>query len=183
VLLLGGERFRDATFAANVGHLQKGNGVALADVDGDGDLEIAAQVGGYQPDDAFGSVLFANPGNDNHWLAVELRGVRDNRFGVGARVRARVVAADGGGERDVYTTVGSGGSLGCNPLRAHLGLGKAERIAFLEIRWPASGETQRVANVPMDAVVRITQGAPALEQLARPAGRLVPEAPRGSAAK
>ena len=161
VLLLGGERFRDATFAAGVGHLQKGNGVSLADLDGDGDLEIGAQVGGFYPDDGFGSVLFENPGNNNHWLEVELRGVRDNRCGIGARVRAHLVTPTG--ERDVYVTVGVGGSLGCNPLCAHLGLGNAERVAFVEVRWPASGETQRVEAIGLDAHVVITQGQPKAE--------------------
>ena len=170
VLLLGGERFRDATFAAGVGHLQKGNGVALADLDGDGDLEIGAQVGGFYPDDGFGSVLFENPGNGNHWLDVELRGVRDNRFGIGARVRAHVVGA--AGERDIYVTVGAGGSLGCNPLGAHLGLGAAERIAFVEVRWLASGETQRVEGIPVDTRITITQGQAKAEPRRRTPFRL-----------
>jgi len=170
VLLLGGARFRDATFAAGVGHLQKGNGVAFADLDGDGDLDLAAQVGGYQQDDAFGSVLFENPGNGNHWLAVELRGKRDNRFGVGARVRARVLG--GNGARDVFTTVGVGGSLGCNPLRAHLGLGDAQRIEFVEVHWPASGDVQRVLGVEPDAAIVITQGDDKVERRPHAPSRL-----------
>ena len=170
VLLLGGARFRDATFAAGVGHLQKGNGVAFADLDGDGDLDLAAQVGGYQQDDAFGSVLFENPGNGNHWLAVELRGKRDNRFGVGARVRARVLG--GNGARDVFTTVGVGGSLGCNPLRAHLGLGDAQRVEFVEVRWPASGDVQRVLGVEPDAAIVITQGDDKVERRPHAPSRL-----------
>ncbi|MEQ1632844.1 MAG: VCBS repeat-containing protein, partial [Planctomycetota bacterium] len=95
VLLLGGERFRDATFAAGVGHLQKGNGVAFGDLDDDGDLDLVCQVGGYFQDDSFGDVCFENPGHGRHWLAVELVGEEDNRFGVGARIAAVVVGQDG----------------------------------------------------------------------------------------
>jgi hypothetical protein len=170
VLLLGGEHFRDVTFAAGVGHLQKGNGVAFADLDGDGDLEIVAQVGGYYPDDSFGSLLFENPGNGNHWLELELRGTTDNRFGVGARVRAHVTGADG--ERDIYTTVGVGGSLGDNPLRAHLGLGRATRIAFVEVKWPARGDVQRLESPPLDAHLRVTEGESTWQRVERKALRI-----------
>jgi Tfp pilus assembly protein PilF len=160
----------DLAFAAGVGHLQKGNGVAFADLDGDGDLEIVAQVGGYYPDDSFGSLLFENPGNGNHWLELELRGTTDNRFGVGARVRAHVTGADG--ERDIYTTVGVGGSLGDNPLRAHLGLGRATRIAFVEVKWPARGDVQRLESPPLDAHLRVTEGESTWQRVERKALRI-----------
>lgn len=163
VLLLGGARFRDATFAAGVGHLQKGNGVAFGDLDGDGDLDLFAQVGGAFQDDGFGSVLFENPGNKNHWLEVQLRGERDNRFGLGARLRVTCEGPDG--KRDIFATVGPGGSTGCNPMRAHLGLGAAERILSLEVRWPASGETQMVREVPLDAGIVVTQGKDGCERV------------------
>ncbi|MGE3174251.1 MAG: CRTAC1 family protein [Planctomycetota bacterium] len=156
-LLLGGARFRDATFPAGLGHLQKGNGVAMADLDDDGDLDLLCQVGGYHPDDAFGDVCFENPGHGNRWLAVELRGARDNWFGVGARLRARVRATDGAA-RDVWAAIGPGASLGCNPLRAFLGLGDAAAVEFVEVHWPAQGAVQRVVDVPMDAGVLIAQG-------------------------
>jgi hypothetical protein len=175
VLLLGGARFRDATSAAGVGHLQKGNAAAFADLDADGDLDLAVQVGGFYPDDGFGDVVFENPGNGNHWLDVRLHGVRDNRFGVGARVRVRVRGGDGGdgaAERDVYTTVGPGGSTGGRPSRAHVGLGTATAIVFVEVRWPASGETERWAHVPLDRAIEVRQRDPAITVVDRPALRL-----------
>jgi hypothetical protein len=170
VLLLNGDRFRDATFAAGVGHLQKGNGVAFGDLDDDGDLDLACQVGGWYQDDAFGDVMFENPGAGGRWLAVDLRGTRDNRFGVGARVRARVATPDG--ERDVFRTVGPGASLGCNPLRLHFGLGDAERVLFLEVDWPAEGKTQRIDGVPLDAQVTVHQDRAECERTPRAPLRL-----------
>lgn len=164
VLLLNRDRFADATFAANVGHLQKGNGVVFADLDADGDHDLLVQVGGWYQDDTFGDVVFENPGNQHRSVALELRGVRDNRFGVGARVRARLLTPSG--PRDVCATVGHLASLGCNPLRAHLGLGDATAVEFVEITWPASGETQRVTGIPTRGRVRVTQGQNAVEILA-----------------
>ena len=155
-LLLGGERFRDATFAAGVGHLQKGNGVAFGDLDDDGDLDLVCQTGGFFQDDGFADVAFENPGHAHRWLAVDLVGVRDNRFGVGARIHAKVVDADGK-ERDVYATIGPGASLGCNPMRAFLGLGDAASVRWLDVRWPSDIKAQRVEAPSMDGRIRVTQ--------------------------
>jgi hypothetical protein len=171
VLLLGGARFRDATFAAGVGHLQKGNGVAFGDLDDDGDLDLVCQVGGYFQDDSFGDVCFENPGHGRHWLTLDLVGATDNRFGVGARITAVVASADGT-ERRVRTTVGSGASLGCNPLRAFLGLGDAHVLRSLEIVWPATGGVQRLEGVAMGGAIRVRQGQDRWEQVDRPAVRL-----------
>lgn len=154
-LLLGGDRFSDATFSAGVGHLQKGNGVALGDLDGDLDLDLYVQTGGFFQDDGFGDVMFENPGNPNHKLEVSLVGRRDNRFGVGARVRARLATPRG--PRDVYAFVGVGGSRGSNPLRAHLGLGDAMAIEFVEVKWPSSATTQRVTGIALDSRIAIEQ--------------------------
>ncbi|MEI6790636.1 MAG: ASPIC/UnbV domain-containing protein, partial [Myxococcaceae bacterium] len=158
--------FSDVTFSAGVGHLQKANGVSFADIDGDGDLELAAQVGGFYQDDAFGNVLFENPGNANHWISIELRGLRDNYFGLGARIRAHLT--QGNLESDVYTTMTTGGSSGCNPMCAHLGLGNADQIEFIEIHWPASGETQRIKNVGVDRLITIKQSENKSEIRSRP---------------
>ena len=167
----GGERFLDVTTAGGFGHLQKGGGSAFADVDGDGDQDVFLQVGGYYPDDGFGDVLFENPGAAGRWLQVDLRGVLSNRFGVGARIRARVVTASGG-ERDIYGTVGASGSFGSGSLRQELGLGDATAIRELEVRWPRNraGElaVQRFADVPLDARIQIEEGRADWRLEARP---------------
>ncbi|MEC9004476.1 MAG: ASPIC/UnbV domain-containing protein, partial [Planctomycetota bacterium] len=54
--------------------------------------------------------------------------------------------------------VNSGGSFGGNPLRQHVGLGKATRILKLEVYWPTSDQTQVFREIPLDQFIEITEG-------------------------
>lgn len=152
-----GERFLDVTAAAGVGHLQKGHGVAFADFDHDGDLDLFVELGGAYLGDVYANAVFENPGFDNRWLAVRLEGAESNRSGIGARIRADF--SERGERRSIYRWVNSGGSFGANPLRQHLGLGQAERVETLEVYWPTSGRTQRFHDVPVDRYIAIAEDA------------------------
>jgi hypothetical protein len=156
----GGTAFDDVTFAGGFGHLQKGHGTVFADLDNDGDQDVFMQLGGAFPGDAFGDVLFENPGFGNHWLRVKLVGEQSNRSAIGARIRAEIV--DGDVHRSVYKWVNSGGHFGGNPLEQHLGLGTAERVEVLEIFWPTTNETQRFENVRADQHIEIHEGQSAI---------------------
>src|SRR5207245_2895048 len=67
-----GKRFVDITSSSGTGHLQKGHGVAFGDINNDGDQDIFLHVGGAVPGDAYGNVLFRNPGHKNHWISLKL---------------------------------------------------------------------------------------------------------------
>ncbi len=151
-----GERFADLTTAAGLGHLQKGHGVAFADLDNDGDQEVFEQMGGAYPGDKFGDSLYENPGFGNRWLTLKLVGVRSNRAAIGARIRVDVV--EGSRSRAIYKYVNSGGTFGANPLRQTIGLGRSERVERLEIFWPTSGEIQVFEAVPLNAFLQIVEG-------------------------
>jgi hypothetical protein len=152
----GGERFDEVATAAGLAHIQKGHGIAFADLDGDGDEDVFEQMGGFYPEDTFADALYENPGFGNHWLLVELVGTRSNRSAIGARVRADL--DDAGTTRSIHRWIGSGGSFGADPLAEHLGLGQATSVETLEIHWPASGTTQTLHAVPADQAIRITEG-------------------------
>ncbi len=160
-----GEGFADVTLPSGTGNLQKGHGIAFADFDLDGDLDIFAQMGGAFISDQFHNALFENPGFGNRWLAVRLEGRASNRCAMGARIRADIV--EDGKRRSVYRTVGSGGHFGANPLRQHLGLGRAARVEALEVSWPATGKTQVFRDLPADRLVEIVEGEgkPAIREL------------------
>lgn len=153
----GGRRFRDVTRAGGFGHLQKGNGIAFADLDRDGDSEVVLQVGGFFPDDLFGDVVFRNPGFGNRWIDVRLVGRGANTFGVGARIRVRVV--EGERERDVFCWVWPASSLGGSPLVQRIGLGKAERIAEVAVDWPGGGEPTLLESAALDTAIEVRQPA------------------------
>jgi hypothetical protein len=93
----------------------------------------------------------------NHWLQLQLTGDKSNRDAVGARVQARA------GERTLTTFVNGGnGFASQSTRRLHLGLGQATRIDQLEVTWP-SGRKQVFDNVAVDRILRLKEGAPALE--------------------
>ena len=151
----GGKGFVDVTMAGGFGHLQKGHGVAFADLDNDGDADIFEQMGGAFAGDRFGDALYENPGFGNHWIGIELQGQTSNRAAIGARIRVEVKAGDR--TRSVFRDVNSGGSFGANPLRQTIGLGKAEQIESVEIFWPATGRAQTFRGLAVDCVYRIVE--------------------------
>jgi tetratricopeptide (TPR) repeat protein len=151
-----GQGFADVSTAGGFAHLQKGHGVAFADFDEDGDLDVFIVVGGAYPGDAFPNAVFENPGFGNHWLSIRLVGETSNHFGVGARIHA--VIEENGEQRSIYRWINSGGTFGANPLRAHLGLGQATHVQTLEVYWPTSDITQTFTNVPADQSIQIVEG-------------------------
>ena len=163
----GGERFIDVSFAAGLGHLQKGHGVAFGDLDRDGDQDIYVQTGGFYPGDAFSDSLYRNPGHGNRWLTVTLQGTRSARSAIGARIAVEVEMKDGG-MRVIHSLVGSGGSFGASSLQQEIGLGDSIRVARLSVRWPATGQVENFTGVPLDSHIRIVEGRGELEALDRP---------------
>lgn len=152
----GGQSFQDVTTSGGFGHLQKGHGIAFADLDNDGDQDVYASFGGFYEGDVFQNAVFLNPGHGNHWISLRLEGRRTNRSAVGARIRVRVDTPNG--KRDIYGVVSSGGSFGSTTYRQDIGLGEARAITFLEITWPTTGEIQRFEEVEIDQSLKLIEG-------------------------
>ena len=128
-----------------------GRGVAFADFDNDGFMDIVVANNGDAP-----LLLHNSGGNDNHFLNLKLVGKKSNRDGMGARVR--VV---GGGIAQIREISGGGSYLSQSDLRAHFGMGKAAAAERVEIKWP-SGEQQTFRNVATDKFYVATEGDPNL---------------------
>lgn len=166
-LNLGGKAFADVTNSARVGHLQKGHGVAFADLDYDGDEDIYIEMGGAYTGDAYRSSFFLNPGqNDNNWISMDLEGTKTNRSAIGARIQVTIV--EDGVRRSVFRDVNSGGSFGASPLKKHIGIGKATVIEEIQIQWPVGSKIQRFKNVSPNQHLIIREDAAAFEVVQHP---------------
>lgn len=158
-----GRSFADGSTSSGTSHLQKGHGVAFADLTGDGRLDIFSQLGGAYEGDAFRNAVYENAFTTNHSIDIKLVGKKSNRDAIGARIRADITEA--GVERSVHAWVGTGSSFGGNPLRQHLGLGTAQKIDRLTVYWPTSDTTQIFTEVRADQAICITEFETSYDEL------------------
>ena len=161
-----GIQFEEVTTSGGFGHLQKGHGIAFGDVDHDGDQDVYQVMGGAFEGDLARNTLFENPGNSNEWVILSLEGTISNRSAVGARISV-VTNAD-----TLYRVVGTGASFGSSPLRVEIGLGKAESIDQIEIKWPVPGSVDTFRNIPMRQLIQFREGAAEFETISLKPARL-----------
>ncbi len=141
----------------------KGHGVAFVDIDNDGDLDIFAQLGGHYPGDHAYNAFYRNlKGNQNNWLEVDLRGVKSNRFGIGAQLTLKA------GDLLVYREVkGSEGFGATSPYLQSFGLGGKRTIDSLDIRWP-SGIKQEFTNIGVNQIIAVREDDGRISRVSKP---------------
>jgi hypothetical protein len=154
---IDGKRFADVTTSSRTGNLQKGHGVAFADLRNTGIQDIFIEMGGAYKGDSYTSSLYVNPGQgNNNWIGLKLEGVKANKAAIGSRIK--VTFTEKGVKRSVYKDVNSGGSFGSSPLRQEIGIGQARVIDEIEIKWAGSQTVQRFRNINPNQFLHITEG-------------------------
>ncbi len=147
----GNGRFHDLSLAnpALCGTPNVGRGLAVGDLDNNGalDVVISAIAGPVQ--------VYRNVAPQRgHWLLVRALDPALHRDAYGAELTVRA-----GGRRFVRTINPGGSYLSHNDVRAHFGLGSAQRVESIEVRWPdGSCETFPGGAVDQPLVLRKGEG-------------------------
>jgi len=132
--------------AGDLGEPLVGRGLAYADIDADGDLDIVITQNGRRP-----ALLRNDQQTGHHWLRVRLIGRPPNTGAIGARL-----ALTAGGVTRYRDVVPTRGYLSQVELPVTFGLGRAATVDRLLVRWP-DGEEQELVPETIDTTLVIEQ--------------------------
>ena len=128
-------------------------GCAFGDFDNDGDLDVVVNCVNDLPE-----LLRCDSTLKNNWIKVRTIGTKSNRSGIGARLRCVTRMAGEAKPHSQIDEVRSGGSyFSQNDLRVHFGIGTAEKVELLEIRWP-SGQVDTLKDLKANQLYSVTEG-------------------------
>ena len=123
-------------------------GAAFGSLTNNGKIDVVVSTINDKP-----QLLMNQTSNSNHWIILKLVGVKDNRDGLGTKVK--ITTAEGVQYNHATTAVGYNSS---SDRRVHFGLGKAATIDKIELSWP-TGVKQVLTNVKADQVLTIVESS------------------------
>jgi enediyne biosynthesis protein E4 len=143
-----GKRFVDVSMSSGDVFRQEwaARGLAIGDINNDGKVDAVVTS-----NDGPAWVLLNQTDTPNHWITLNLVGVKSNRDAVGAQVRVSTPAGD-----QFATVTTSSSYQSSSDKRLHFGLGASASIREIDIRWP-SGIHQVLQDQKPDRIVTITE--------------------------
>ncbi len=142
----GGGEFLEVAYLTDSNRIEDGRGVAVADFDRDGQLDLVLQ----NLDKP--AVLLMGRGAPGNWLQLRLEGTKSNRDAIGA-----VVTIEIDGARQTRQVAAGSGFISASSPVLHFGVGAAEGIDVVDIRWP-SGQRQRLVGVAVNQRLQLREG-------------------------
>jgi hypothetical protein len=121
----------------------------VGDLNNDGYSDVLVGVNGGPP-----LLLYNNAESKNNWVGLRLAGGAANPSAIGAIIRWSV-----GGQVHTRLKRGGGSFMSSNDPREVLGLGTADKLDWLEIRWPLpSRRIDRFTSVPTNQYLNVIEG-------------------------
>ena len=128
-------------------------GCAFGDFDNDGDIDVIVN-----PVNDYPQLIRCDSETGNNWIKVRTIGTRSNRSGIGARLKCVTsVPGEVKPHQQIDEVRSGGGYFSQNDLRVHFGIGKAEKVEVLEIRWP-SGHIDLVRDIKPNQLLYVKEG-------------------------
>jgi enediyne biosynthesis protein E4 len=148
---LGDGRFKDVSNELGLGISERfsSRGAAFGDYDNDGDMDVLILNMNDLP-----SLLRNDGGNAQNWIKVKLIGTKCNRTAIGARVRVTT-----GGHTQMDEVHSGASVMSQSDLRLHFGLGKAQVVDVLEVKWPTTQAVEKFSKVKVNQILTIREGS------------------------